>query len=475
MEILKKTKIVATIGPATESEEMLTKLASAGLNVGRLNFSHGDFEEHQKRVDTIRKVSSKLGTPLAILQDLAGPKIRIGDFGTESGRVTLVPGKFFTLTTDKLDKGDENRVHVNYPELHNELKKGGFVMLDDGKKKLEVVEIKGKEIKCKVLVGGDTKGRRGVNLPGAYLKISSITDKDKKDLQFGIKNKVDFMALSFVRKPEDVAELRDMLKKAKCEAAIISKIETPEAVENIDAIIELSDGIMIARGDLAIEVPAEDVPLIQKMIIKKCNAAGKPVITATQMLESMIKLPVPTRAEVSDVANAMLDGTDAVMLSEETTLGEYPVEAVGVMTRIARRIEGDLLHKQLLFMGEEGKMNVTDSVTGSAVRTAERVGAKFVVSLTESGRGARKISRYKPHQDILVFTPNKVSYQRSILNFGCTPFLIDRIDNPAKAIEVVRECILKNKLAKKGDKVVIATGVPFGKTKETNVLLVNTL
>lgn len=481
----KKTKIVATIGPATESEEMLSRLVEEGLNVMRLNFSHGDFVEHQKRVNEWRKVAEKTGKCLAILQDLSGPKIRIGEFYQE--RVILKEGDEFTLTTEKI-VGDEHKAFVNYPTLPKELKKGNFVLLDDGKKKLEVISIKGNEIKCKIIVGGETKGKRGVNLPGAYLKISSITEKDRKDLEFGIKNDVDFVALSFVRKPEDIIELRDMLKKAKCGASIIAKIETQEAVENLDAIIEQADGIMVARGDLAIEVPAETVPMIQKNIIKKCNKLGKPVITATQMLESMIKSPVPTRAEVSDIANAILDGTDAVMLSEETTLGLYPIEAVKVMTRVALEIEQDYPEKYILNgngygNGSEnlicipkGQLKVSDSITSSVVKTAHDIGTKLIFALTESGFTARMISRYKPQPVIMALSPSEKTCNKLALSWGCYPYNLKRFKTLTEAYKEIRAFCLKNNLAEKGDKVVIAAGAPFNsKTIETNSILVEVI
>ncbi|MDD5318770.1 MAG: pyruvate kinase [Candidatus Pacebacteria bacterium] len=475
MHLGKKTKIICTIGPATETEAKLTELLKVGMNVMRLNFSHGDFAEHQARVNNLHAAVKKTGIPAAILQDLSGPKIRIGDFKTDTGRVTLKPGQFFTLTTKQIE-GNESKVHVNYPLLPKEVKVGGFILLDDGKKKLQIVDIKGDEVKCKVLVGGETKGRRGVNLPGAYLSISSITEKDRKDLAFGVKNKVDYIALSFVRRAEDVIELRALLDKAKSKAGIIAKIETPEAVENIDKIIELSDGIMVARGDLAIEVPAENVPMIQKMIIRKCNEAAKPVITATQMLESMIKNPVPTRAEVSDVANAILDGTDAIMLSEETTLGEHPIEAVQVMTRVSTRVENEHLHKQLLNGDIAGKVKgVGESVTASVAKTAERIGARYIVTLTNTGYSARMISRYKSNHHILVFTPNKETFQKSLLYFGCDPFLVPKSNDFVGTIKSIKQSIVKNKLANKGDKIVVATGTPFGKIGYTNMMLVDVI
>lgn len=466
----KKTKIVATIGPATESEEMLEKLVLAGMNVMRLNFSHGDFAEHQKRVDNLRKVTKKTKKTVAILQDLSGPKIRIGDFETE--RINLKEGSFFTLTTDKI-VGDEKKVSVNYPLLPKEVETGGFILLDDGKKKLQIVDIKNNEIKCKVIIGGDIKGRRGVNLPGAHLSISSITEKDRADFEFGIKNKVDFFALSFVRRPEDVKELRDMVTKAKSSASIISKIETPDAVENIDKIIEISDGIMVARGDLAIEVPIETVPMIQKSIIEKCNRAGKPVITATQMLESMIKSPVPTRAEVSDIANAILDGTDAIMLSEETTLGNFSVEAVQVMSRVAMQIEKKYPEKYSLNGCRECAIDVVDSITGSVVKTAHDIEAKLIIALTESGFTARMISRYKPDPLIMVLSPNIITCQKIALSWGCRPVHIERFGTINDVFKMVRQFCLKNKYAQKGDKVVIVAGAPFNKKGvKTNTLLV---
>lgn len=472
MNNTKKTKIVATIGPATSSEEMLTKMLQEGMNVVRVNFSHGDFAEHQVKVDNGRAASKKTGIPVAFLQDLGGPKIRIGDFNKES--ITLKEGEFFTLTTEKII-GDEKRVYVNYPLLPKEVKIGGIILLHDGKKKLQIVDIKSNEVKCKIIIGGDIKGRRGVNLPGAHLSVSSITEKDRKDLEFGIKNKVDYIALSFVRKPNDILELRKILKKSQCSSGIIAKIETPEAVENIDKIIELADGIMVARGDLAIEVPAEDVPIIQKMIIGKCNKAGKPVITATQMLESMIKSPVPTRAEVSDVANAILDGTDALMLSEETTLGEYPLEAVKVMAKVAKRIEGDCLHKKISFDKKDYAdiaKEVADSVTSEAVDIARGVQAKFIVALSNSGFTARMISRYKPNQNVIAMTPNKDTFSKVILSYGIEPVLIRKFNNLPEIMLIVKNYFLKNKLAQKGDKVVLVAGMPFGKSAETNMILV---
>lgn len=476
MVLKKKTKIIATIGPATESEAQLTKLLKAGLNVVRMNFSHGDFAEHQQKVINGRIASKKTGIPVAFLQDLAGPKIRLGEFDNESGRVTIKKGKIITITTKNV-KGDETLVSVNYKKFAQEIEVGHRVMVDDGKKELKVIKIKGSEVICKVIVGGELKGRRGVNLPDTDVSISSLTSKDKKDLEFGLKNKVDFFALSFVRQPSDIKELRTILDKRGSTADIIAKIETPQAVKNIDEIIKLADGIMVARGDLAIEVPAEEVPLIQKNIIKKCNIAGKPVITATQMLESMINTPVPTRAEVSDIANAILDGTDAIMLSEETTLGDYPIEAVEVMTRVAKRTEGDYLHEQLLSspLRLGGTNDLSDSLYTNAVELAKKSGAKFIVSLTNSGYGARRLSRYRSQLPILAFSPNDVTYQKLILNFGVWSFKMKKNTNFDQAVSDAKKDILKNKLAKKGDKFVIIAARPFGKKTKSNMLLIEEL
>jgi pyruvate kinase len=474
MHLSKKTKIVCTIGPATESEENLSKLLKAGMNVMRMNFSHGDFKEHQIKVDNLKKAMKSTGIPAAILQDLGGPKIRTGEFNTESGRITIEKGQKFILTTEKI-KGDMKKVHVSYDKLPQEVKVGHRIMLDDGKKELLVEKISGNEVITKVVVGGELKGRRGINFPDTDLTISSLTDKDRSDLEFGLKNKVEYIALSFVRRPSDIVELRNLLSKAKSKAGIISKIETPQAVSHIDEIISLSDGIMVARGDLAVEIPAEEVPLVQKMIIKKCNAAGKPVITATQMLESMIKSPVPTRAEVSDVANAILDGTDAVMLSEETTLGEYPIQAVSVMTRIALKVENDHLHRQLL-NGDKGyHKTIGESVAASTVKTADRIDARYIVALTERGYGPRMVSRHRGPKPIIAITPNEVTFKMMNLYFGCYPMLVERSKTFDESLENIKKALVKTKIVKKGDKIVLISGIPFDKVRESNVMLVETL
>ncbi len=477
---MKKTKIVATIGPASESQEMLEKLSKAGMNVCRLNFSHGTQEGALLQIQNIRAVAEKLKTPIAILQDLSGPKIRIGDFYQD--RVILKTGSTFTLTT-KTCVGDETKAFVNYKALPKEVKKGDIILLDDGKKALEVISVSGEEIKCRVKVGGETKGRRGVNLPGISLKISCLTPKDKNDLVFGIKNNVDFVALSFVRRAADIRELRSILAKNKSTAKIIAKIETHEAIENIDSIIAETDGVMVARGDLAVEVPAEQVPILQKMIIEKCNVAGKPVIVATQMMESMIKTPVPTRAEVSDVANSILDGADAVMLSEESALGSFPVETVAMMQKVALMMEKNYPHLDVLaesILGDHANGNsvqkeVVDAVTFSVVSAASAIGATAIVALTESGLTARMISRFRPAQPIVVMSPNHSVVNQAVLSFGCYPLYTESLMTIDEVTKKVRALVVAHKFAKKGDKVVIVAGMPFGSTGGTNMLLVEVI
>lgn len=467
--MVKKTKIVATIGPATENKKTIEKMIEAGTNVFRLNFSHGNYEEHLNRIKLVRAAAKKFEKPTAILQDLCGPKIRIGDFYKES--VVLKNNKRFILTTKKC-VGDEQKVFINYKNLPKEIGKGAKIMLNDGKNELVAEKISGDEIFCRVLVGGEIKGRRGANFPGTSLKINSLTAKDKEDIKFGVKHKVDFMAISFVRTAADVLELKEILKKNNVGVRVIAKIETQEAIENIDEIVAAADGILVARGDLAVEGPLEHVPTLQKMIIKKSNAAGKPVITATQMLESMIKNPLPTRAEVNDVANAIIDGTDAVMLSEETTLGAYPVKAVEVMSRIARHTEEKLDYEEILKHNHLLPKSISDSISFAIVNAAHNIGAKGIVALTETGFTARVISRYRPKQSVLALTPNVKTFNQLAVSFGCYPRLVKKFNNVSEVIEMAKKMSIKHKIVKKGDKIVIAAGIPFGKSGATNLLIV---
>jgi pyruvate kinase len=469
----KKTKIVCTIGPKTESEEALILLLKAGMNVMRLNFSHGDFEEHTRRIKNLAKASEKTGIECAVIQDLGGPKIRIGKFKTET--IVLKEGANFTITTDEVE-GDENRVSVNYPNFAMEISKGNTIYLHDGQEKLEVMEVKDNDVICKVITGGEIKSMQGVNLPNANLSIPALTEKDKEDVKFGIENKVDFVALSFVRYPKDILDLREILNEAKSEAKIIAKIETPQAIKNLDEIIELSDAIMVARGDLAIEMLAEQVPALQKMIIKKSNEAGKPVITATQMLESMLTSPTPTRAEVSDVANAIIDGTDAVMLSEETALGDYPTEAVAEMTRVALSVEDTIAKNELSQnVPDEHDEKLGQSVINSVAETADKVGAKVIACLTLSGKSARMISRFKPVQPIIAFTPNEVTFRQLLLSFGTHTVLVDKFESLEEALKTVKQFLHNENLVGHEDKIVIVAGSPFGENVNTNMILVETI
>lgn len=335
---MRKTKIIVTIGPVTENEEIIEKLLLAGMDIARMNFSHGKMSDHETRLKNIQTAVQKTGLPCQIMQDLGGPKIRVGNF--QSGAVCLKEGDNFTLTTDEIS-GDQNRVPVNYPNLPKEIETGHFVFIRDGRIKLEVTEVKGDDVICKVLIGGEIRNKSGVNLPNSNLSAKSLTEKDLADLEFGIKNKIDFIALSFVRSSSDILDLRKILEERGSPAKIVAKIETPQAVKNIDEIISAADVLMVARGDLAVETSFQTVPIEQKIITEKCNKLGKPTIVATQMMESMIKDSMPTRAEVSDVANAVLDGADMVMLSEETTLGDNPVEVVRDMVLIVEETEKD--------------------------------------------------------------------------------------------------------------------------------------
>jgi len=472
----KRTKIVATIGPSSCEPALFEKLVGAGLNVARLNFSHGNHEEHATYIKMIRAVSTKLDVPIAILQDLSGPKVRIGDFKEES--ITLVPGARFVLSTVACE-GTTDRVFINYPYLHDEMKKGDVILLDDGRRKLKVTSVKGTDVITSVVVGGMIKGRRGVNIPGAFHKVSPITAKDKKDLAFGLSQGADLIAFSFVRSADDVKKLRALIVKQspKHVPPIIAKIETPEAVENIDAIIAVADGVMVARGDLAVEVSPENVPLIQKQIIQKAVAAGKPVITATQMLESMINSPVPTRAEVGDVANAILDGTDAVMLSQETAMGEYPLESLAMMAQIALKIENHSTYQDIFrnTPRNDADTEIVDAIGRSVVDATHVTNAKAIIALSESGFTARMISRCRPSRPIIVFTPHEQTARELALSFACHPFVAKSFEHLLDVVEESKHSMLTHGLGKKGDRVVIAAGIPFGKVGGTNMMMVQTL
>jgi pyruvate kinase len=465
MHLDRKTKIVATIGPKTESIEMLTKLTKAGLDVVRLNMSHGDHGEHKQRIDNVKKVRKTTGAELPILMDLSGPKIRTGIYETPTIHIEKNAAIILTV---KEHIGSTKKIYINYQNLPKEVKKGSIIMLDDGKKKLIVEKTTVHDVYCKVLIGGELKPRRGVNIPGAYLSVSSITEKDKKDLKFGIAQDVDIVALSFVRTKKDVTDLRKLLSKADKYIPIIVKIETQEAIDNLDEILEEADGAMVARGDLAIEVPAELVPVYQKQIISKCNSLGKPVITATQVLESMIQNPVPTRAEVSDIANAVYDGTDGIMLSEESTLGLYPEEAVEVMSRVSSANENHVSE-------EYSQVRVQDAISRNVFDTSIDVKARCIIALTEYGTSARLAARFKPFVPVIALTPHLSTVKSLSLSSNIYPIQIKKIKTIEEAMKFIPDFLKSKGLAKKGDNVVVTAGVPFGVHGSTNMLFVITL
>ncbi|MEX0918427.1 MAG: pyruvate kinase [Candidatus Paceibacterota bacterium] len=465
----KHTKIVATVGPASNHDQIVKQLIKKGVNVFRLNFSHGDYRQHEESIDRIRRISRQLKLPVAILQDLGGPKIRIGDFADKE--INLLAGRTFILTTRQV-VGRQDIVSLNYKKLPQEVKAGDILFLDDGKKKLKVEAIKNKtDIICRVLVGGRIKSRRGLNAPDPLLSIRSLTPKDRRDVLFGLKHGVDFIAMSFVRSRSDIESLRRLVDSQKGRAKIIAKIETKEAIEDLDNIIAAADGVMVARGDLAIEIPAEDVPVVQKDIIAKCNQTGRPVITATQMLGSMALQPFPTRAEVNDVANAIFDGTDAVMLSEETATGLYPILAVELMQRIACRIEQTTFHEDRLSREHLSFKSVVDAFSYAAINMTHEINGRAIVALSRSGYTARMVARYRPSVPLLVLTPEEITYRQLALTYACYPVLVPPFNTTKKAVAIAKKTLLKKGLVAKGDQVIIIAGIPFNVSGSINLLL----
>ncbi|WIF95233.1 pyruvate kinase [Caminicella sporogenes] len=470
---MKKTKIVCTIGPASESKEIFTELVKNGLNVARLNFSHGSHDEHLKRINMIKEVRKELGIPVAILLDTKGPEIRTGDFA--EGIVELIEGQEFTLTTEKV-LGDKERCHITYDKLPMDVKKGDKILIDDGLIELEVIDVPNdKEIKCIVKNGGVVKNKKGVNVPGVKINLPAITEKDIKDIEFGLANDIDFIAASFIRKADDVHEIRKILEKNNAHhVQIISKIENQEGVENIDEIIEVSDGIMVARGDLGVEIPTEQVPLVQKMIIEKCNKVGKPVITATQMLDSMIRNPRPTRAEVTDVANAIFDGTDAIMLSGETAAGKYPIEAVKTMTNIAKTTENSLDYDAILTSkGLNKEISITYAVSHATCTTANDLGASAIITATSSGFTARMVSKFRPKAPIIAATTCERIQRRMLLIWGVKPILMKQVKSTDEVFELSVQKAKEHGYIKDGDLVVITAGIPVGVAGATNLIKVH--
>ena len=473
------TKIVATIGPASESYETIEAIITAGARVIRLNFSHGSAQEQQGRVDKARQASAKLGIPISIFQDLQGPKIRIGQLAEPF--ITLRSGDNIILTTD-VCIGTQQRISIDYPYLHEEIKKGSRILIDDGLIALTVDSVSGNDIHCTAVEGGIIKPRKGVNLPGVPLAhLSSFTEKDEQDLAFAFDNELDYVALSFVRSANDVRALRVLMNtRFGREIPIISKIEKPEAVDNIKEIIAESSVIMVARGDLGVEMYPEEVPMVQKAIIRACHEAGLPVITATQMLESMMVNPRPTRAETNDVANAVLDGTSAVMLSGETAAGKYPLQAVQIMNRVVMHTEKSGEFKRLVL--DQGlnrehvelrtKRSITDAVGLATRELAMAIEASKIACFTHSGSTARRIAKFRPGTPIIAFSPIPSTVTRLALSWGVTPRLIDNLDSVDELLEYAPAYLKKQNLAKSGEIVVITAGVPVGSPGMTNMIKV---
>lgn len=470
---MRKTKIVCTIGPASESEEMLEKLMNAGMNVARLNFSHGSHEEHKARIDTIRKVAKRLNKTIGLLLDTKGPEIRTHNM--KDGLIVLEKGKEVIVSMNEVE-GTPEKFSVTYENLINDVNIGSYILLDDGLVELQVKEInkdKG-EVKCDILNTGELKNKKGVNLPGVKVNLPGITDKDADDIRFGIKENVDFIAASFVRRPSDVLDIRQILEEEKAEITIFPKIENQEGIDNIEEILEVSDGLMVARGDMGVEIPPESVPMVQKDLIRKCNKLGKPVITATQMLDSMQRNPRATRAEASDVANAIYDGTDAVMLSGETAAGQYPEEAVKTMRNIAVSAEAAQDYKKLL--SDRTKLVETSLVNAigvSVAHTALNLNVKAIVAATESGSTACTISKYRPHSDIIAVTPSEKTARQCAIVWGVNPVVKEgRKTTDALLNNAVATAVETGRVSN-GDLIIITAGVPTGEKGTTNMMKIH--
>ena len=467
---MKKTKIVCTIGPASESVETLVKLINAGMNVARLNFSHGDFEEHGARIVNIREASKITGKMCAILLDTKGPEIRTNNM--KDGIVSLIAGETVRISMTEVE-GTKDKFSITYPELINDVVVGNHILLDDGLIDLEVTEIdrENNEIVTLIENSGILKNKKGVNLPGVKTNFPGITQKDTEDIIFGIENDVDFIAASFVRRASDVLAITEILEKHNAtHIQIIPKIENQEGLDNIDEILKVSQGLMVARGDLGVEIPTEEVPIAQKMLIKKCNALGKPVITATQMLDSMQRNPRPTRAEAGDVANAIFDGTDAVMLSGETAAGDYPVEAVTTMATIAIRTEEAIVGQDAFALKAYSNTDMAEAIGQSVGHTARNLNIQTIVAATESGHTARMISKYRPKSHIVAVTFSERQRRGLALSWGVYPFVTEKPDSTDEMMELAAKVAKEEKFAKEGDLIIITAGVPVGERGTTNLM-----
>jgi pyruvate kinase len=469
----RKTKIICTIGPSSDSKENILKLQEKGMDIARLNFSHGTHEYHKKIFDHIHEINKGLETPIGMILDTKGPEIRIGKF---EAPVMLEDNSDIIITTEDIEWSTKDKIQISYKNLTDVIEKGSLIYIADGTIELKVIDINGKEVTCKVSIGGEVNTRKNVNILGAIVDLPAISEEDISDIEFGIINDVDFIAQSFVKNAADVNTLRELLKKNNASHIhIIAKIESFQALNDIDNIIKVSDGIMIARGDLGVQIPIENIPNVQKMIIKKCNIAGKPVITATQMLESMTKNPKPTRAEATDVANAILDGTDAIMLSGETASGKYPLKAIETMDKISRKTEQTLKHSRIASWVEEDeeyKINITDSLSKSVCNTAKDLGAAGIITCTSTGNTAKQISRHRPIIPIYAVTPNVNEYKKLVLVWGVTPILIDypkdTDDLMKKSLDIVKD----KGLLEEFDLVIITAGIPFSVSGNINTMKV---
>lgn len=462
----RQAKILATLGPVSNNPEMIEKLFNAGADAFRLNFSHGDHETHRRTFGYIREFSKKIGRPITILQDLQGPKIRLGDFADDA-KITLEAGDTFKLDSDTT-LGDKTRCRLPHPEILEVLKEGDKVYINDGYVRLIVKEKVSDGVLLEVTAGGQISSRKGVNLPGVDLPISALTEKDWKDLDLGLELGVDWVAVSFVQREQDIIDVKE---KVAGRAAVIAKIEMPQAVERIDGIAEVTDAIMVARGDLGVEMPLEEVPAIQKRLIRKCRELGKPVVVATQMLESMISNAAPTRAETSDVANATYEGADALMLSAESAAGAYPEEAVSTMSRIITRVEESSAWRPLVnARAIDANGFVNDAIAASANATADAINSKIITTFTETGATASRVSRLRPGQKILALTPHENIAARINLSWGVFPEVVASVDGTGDMIAESQKVLEKYKLTEKGEHVVLTAGVPFTKAGSTNFL-----
>ena len=467
---MRKTKIICTIGPASESEENLRKLMKAGMNVARFNFSHGSHEEHKAKFARVLKVSGELGVSVATLLDTKGPEIRLRDF--TAGKVELKAGQEFILTTEEI-LGDETKASITYKNLKEDVKEGSRILIDDGKIEMEVKKIEGEEIVCKVLNGGMVSNHKGINVPGVDLTMPYISDVDRADIMFGVQMGFDFIAASFVRNKEDVLAIREILDENKSPIKIISKIESLQGIQNLEEILSVSDGIMVARGDMGVELPMEEVPIIQKKMIKMAVAAGKHVITATQMLESMIHNPRPTRAEANDVANAIYDGTTAIMLSGESAAGKYPVEAVETMARIAERTENAIDYDSRMLRSTPRNLDdVTTAISYATCTTSMRLSAQAIITVTMSGFTAGMVSRYKPKCQIVACSVNPRVCRQMALMWGVTPILMSREETTKELFDEAIHLAKKQGLVENGDTVVLTAGMPLGVSGKTNMIQV---